>query len=235
MKTITLAAAALAPLALGACATLFGSASPFAFDKKGELVEFNYAWSAEASRQPALVRQLRRDLEAAFKSTTDTATADRASARAGDRPFKGHLYTRRWTTAGQSPRLLSLDGRLSASTGGDPSRRADGLLWDRSARSEIRLEQLFASAAAVDQMVRVPGCALLARRLPSAGAVPCPGAGAFIPADDNDNRRFDHFRLVAPITRGGDPFTAVNVPVTAALLATLKPAYRPGFEVAQPQ
>ena len=97
------------------------------------------------------------------------------------------------------------------------------------------------SAAAAQQLYRAPGCALLARRLspgaPSAVTTPCPDSNgaALLLADDNDNRRFDHFRLVAPAPRGGDPFVVVNIGVTPALLATLKPAYRAGFEVAQPQ
>ena len=33
-----------APLALAGCATLFGPRSPFAVDRKGDTVEFNYAW-----------------------------------------------------------------------------------------------------------------------------------------------------------------------------------------------
>jgi hypothetical protein len=233
MKPITLAIL-FAPLGLGACATLFGAASPFAFDRKGELVEFNYAWSAEASRQPALVRRLRRDLEAAFASTTAAAEADRAAAKASGRLFKGHRYTRRWTTAGQSARLLSLDGRLTASTGAAASHRADGLLWDRATRTAIAVDQLFVAAGSAAQLVRTPGCALLARR-DAAASCASPGAVAMLPADDNDNGRFDHFRLVAPTPARGADATVVNVAVSAALLATLKPAYRAGFEVAQPQ
>ena len=39
--------ALLAPLALSACAT--GRGGPFAFGKKGELVDFSYSWPAEAT------------------------------------------------------------------------------------------------------------------------------------------------------------------------------------------
>ena len=64
MKQILL----LAPLALAGCATIFGPKSPFALDRKGELVEFNYAWSAEASAVPTLVRRLNSDLETSFSA-----------------------------------------------------------------------------------------------------------------------------------------------------------------------
>jgi hypothetical protein len=221
--------AALLPLALGGCATLFGPASPFAYDKKGELVEFNYAWSAEASRQPMLVRRLRADLEQAFKATAAAAEADRSEARASGRPFKAHRYTRRWETAGQSSRLLSLDGRLSASTGAGATYRADTALWDRSTRSLIQPQQLFLSSAAADQFGVRAGC-LGKARIPGPDVADCVPAGvAPVPADRDNNRLFDHFRVVAP----GPRPVIVAIPVTAQMLAALKPAYRPGFEVAQ--
>src|SRR5687767_588115 len=107
MKLILL----LAPVALTGCATLFGPSGPFAVDRKDDLIEFNYAWSAEASAHPALVRRLRGDLETSWSAASATAQADRAKARANNFPFRGHLYNRRWTTAGLSSRLLSLEGR----------------------------------------------------------------------------------------------------------------------------
>ncbi|MDQ3074831.1 MAG: hypothetical protein M3Q88_04365 [Pseudomonadota bacterium] len=249
MKQIALFAA-LAPLTLGACATLFGSASPFAYDKKGDLVEFNYSWSAEASRNPSLVRRLRGDLERSFATAAATAEADRARALAMKRPFRAHQYSRRWTTAGQSSRLLSLDGRLLASTGrAQPSHGADGLLWDRSARAEVKLDRLFNTSAALDRLVRVPGCGMLdlerarrhrARVTPGAAFTDCPASSALtlVPSDTNRNRRFDHIRLTAPHSVAGayaEGDHSIALPITATMLAAIKPAFRPSFEVGQPQ
>ena len=58
-----------------------------------------------------LVRRLRGDLETAWSAAIDAAQADRAAAQAAKRPFDGHQFNRRWITAGQSPRLLSLEGQ----------------------------------------------------------------------------------------------------------------------------
>ncbi len=241
------ASAVLAPLALAACIGPFARSAPYAYDKKGDLVEFNYAWSAEVSANPVLRRRLRADLERSFTASAAAAETDRASAQAAGRPFHGHQYSRRWTTAGQSARLLSLDGRLLASTGGaHPDHSADGLLWDRASRAEIKPDRLFTNGSSLQTLVRVPGCAMLAsertRRLgnvPATGemANPCPTEGvAVVPSDADHNRRFDHIRLLAPNGSAGayvEGTYDLSVPVTATMLAAIKPLYRAGFEVAQ--
>jgi hypothetical protein len=230
IKTIL---AGLSPLALGACATLF-PASPFAYDKKGDLVEFNYAWSAEASRTPGLARKLKVDLEREFSIAATAAEVERAAARATGKTYRGSSYSRRWTTAGQSARLLSLDGRLKARDGsGNVVRRADGLLWDRSARAEVAVDRLFDQTGAADTMLRLPGCAKLRIATPT-----CRRDVAIIPVDSDRNRRFDHVRLIVPsrsTVDASDPGEDLDVAVSATMLAALKPVYRAGFEVAQPQ
>jgi hypothetical protein len=251
MKQIALPVAlALAlPLALTACIGPFARIAPYAYDKKGDLVEFNYAWSAEVSADPRLRRILKADLERSFSATAAAAEADRAASAAAGRPFHSHQYNRRWTTAGQSPRLLSLDGRLMAFTGGaHPDHAATGLLWDRYARASIKPDRLFVNASSLGTLVRAPSCAMLAsertRRLGDAPAsdgmaAPCPTAGvAVIPSDANHNRRFDHIRVVAVNGVAGPNVEGtydLSVPVTANMLAAIKPLYRSGFEVAQPQ
>ncbi len=242
----------LAPLALAltSCAVPFARTSPYAFGNKGDLVEFNYAWSAEATAIPALVLRLRGDLETSWRAAATTAQADRAEALAMKRPFNGHQYSRRWTSAGQSRRLLSLDGRTLVFTGDPPpSHGAEGLLWDRSARAEIKVERLFSASSALQTLVRAPYCAKLdeERAKRRGGAVPSGGAFtscprfdklAIVPTDSNTDRRFDLLRIVAPNGVAG-PYAEgsydVVVPVTAAMRAALKPAYRLSFKVAQPQ
>ena len=244
MKPITLLAA-LAPLSLGACATLFGPASPFAFDKKGDLVEFSYAWSAEASRHPALVRQLRRDLETSFNATTAAAAADRAGAKVAGHPFRGHSFSRRWTTAGQSSRLLSLDGRTSTYTGGaHPNRGAKALLWDRRLKREVTLASLLASPSSLTNLLRPNYCtAVDAERLRRRGApsragamfADCPRLDqlTLIPLDRDKDGRFETLRLIAdPYVAGpySQGYYVIDQAVSARFRSALKPAYRASFE-----
>ena len=226
MKPITLLAA-LAPLTLGACATLFGPGSPFAVDRKGDLVEFTYAWSAEASRNPLLARHLRADLERAFAASASTARADRAATFAAGRKFVGHRYDRRWTTAGQSARLLSLDGSLAVTTGAGSTARADGLLWDRPRRREVRIEQLFTTPAAFDALVRLPGCARIER------ACATPRDLTVGPGDSDRNRRFDHLRVAATAGSARATIADSRLAISAAMLAAIDPAFRASFEVGQ--
>ena len=245
MKQILL----LAPLALAGCATIFGPKSPFALDRKGELVEFNYAWSAEASAVPTLVRRLNSDLETSFSAASTTAQADRSAAQTAKRPFTAHQFNRRWTTSGQSARLLSLGGETLYSTGGAyPSHGADALLWDRLTRREIKVERLFSASDELEKLVQASFCVTLegerAKRRGTATQVSdasseCAKIGklAVRPADSNANRRFDRFRLIAPPGVVGAPAEGrydIAVPVTAAMRSALKPAYRSSFEV-QPQ
>lgn len=240
MKHIAL----LAPLALSACATPFAAGSPYAFDNKGDLVEFNYAWSAEATATPALARHLRGDLESSWRAAATTAHADRVLAQANKRKFVGHQYSRRWTTAGQSTRLISLSSNVLVFTGGaQPSRGADGLVWDRRQNKEVKATALFTSGDDLSRLVRAPFCDRLAaerqRRLGVAngngGNMPCPGldALAFVPSDRNGNRRFDEFRVIAPHGAAGayaEGSYDLGIPVTAAMRAALKPLYRSSFE-----
>ena len=105
---------------------------------------------------------VRGDLERAFRDTATAAEADRATAKAAGRTFNGHRYSRRWTTAGQSAQLLSLDGRLRASTGGPASTSVDGLLWDRRARARVPVarsldRRLVISADAIGRLAGADG------------------------------------------------------------------------------
>lgn len=227
----------LAPLALAGCATLFGPRAPFAEDRKGDLVEYNYAWSAEASAVPQLVRRLQSDLETLFSAATARAQSDRAAARLANRPFNGHRFNRRWTTAGQSSRLLSLQGEtviLAGST--DASRGIAGLLWDRLARREVKAVQLFAGNGLATRL-HAPYCASLQRSPGSAPACPSLETFVVIPTDSDGDRRFDRFRLAmtqSAFGASGDGRHEQLVPVTSDMRAALRAPYRSSFAV-QPQ
>ena len=232
------------PLALAGCATLFGPTNPYAVDRKGDLVEYNYAWSAEASAVPALVRRLQADLETLFTAATSRAQADRAAAKAANRPFVGHQFNRRWTTAGQSPRLLSLYAETLLFTGGaHPSHGADALIWDRLARREVQPEALFSARDGMDKLVRADFCRIFlgerAKRGAPAQLGDCPQFDklAVLPADSDGDRRFDRFRLIAPHGVAGGYAEGrydIAVAVTPEIRTALRWAYRSSFEV-QPQ
>ena len=244
------------PLLIGAlflsgCSVLFPDKPrpPFRFGDKGDLVDFNYGWPAEASVIPALDRRFRGALDAAWRQELAAAVADRAAARAARRKYDGHQFSFDWNTAGQSRRLLSLEGMATTDPGGaHPSHRTDALLWDRSAKSVVAPAALLADPSRLSALVQPAFCAALDRERIKRRAVAephprsrtCPPLAevTLVPSDYNRNGRFESLRLTADPNVAGSPpegFYMVIVPVTAGFLAALKPRYRPSFEVSQRQ
>lgn len=238
-----LALALALPVLLSACATIVPP-SPFAYGKKGDLVDFRYSWSAEASAIPALARRFQADLDSTFRDTLAGATADRASAARDKRPFSGHQFAFDWTTAGNTPGLLSLKGAMSSFTGGAHGNRGNkALLWDRRTGRAIAPASLLAAPDKLDALLRPAYCTALSaersrrRGTPTAatdlfGDCPTLGQLSLVPADTNHDRRFDTLRLIA------DPYVAgpwvegdyvVDVPVTARFVTALKPMWRRDF------
>ena len=242
----------IAALLLSACNGPFGGrprTTPYKFGDKGDLVDFNYSWSAEASAIPALEQRFRAMLDKAWREELAAAVADRAKAVAAGRPYAGHQFAFDWDTAGQSRRLLSLEGRSSTLTGDrHPSHGTAALLWDRRTRAAIAPSALLAAPARLSSLVHANFCRGLDRERAKRRAVAPPGAQArfcpaidkitLVPSDTNANARFDVLRLTADPEIAGsyaEGVYLVVLPVTAGFVAALKPVYRSSFEVAQPQ
>ena len=239
-------------LLVSACSGPFGGkprTNPYKFGDKSDLVDFNYSWSAEASAIPALEKRFRAQLEKAWREELTFAVTDRAKAAAARRDYAGHQFSFDWNTAGQSRRLLSLEGLSSTLTGDfHPSHGTAALLWDRRTGIAIAPSALFAVPAGVSALVQAGFCKGLDRERAKRRAVaprtsparPCPAIGevTFVPSDTNSNARFDSLRLTADPELAGsysEGVYLVVLPVTASFVAALKPAYRSSFEVAQPQ
>lgn len=104
----------------------------FVFDEKNELIEFHYAWSAEAAAVPQLVDRFRKEMDKVKTELVAGAQADKAARDKQGDDFNGHTSSTDYTTAGQSDRLLSLQGEIGAYTGGAHGNHGTSpLLWDR--------------------------------------------------------------------------------------------------------
>ena len=239
-------------LLLSACSGPFGGkprTPPHKFGDKGDLVDFNYSWSAEASAIPALEQRFRAILDKAWREELAAALQDRAQAAAAKREYGGHQFAFEWNTAGQSRRLLSLEGLSSTLTGDrHPNHGTGALLWDRRSGTAIAPSALLAVPSRLSALVHTDFCKGLDRERAKrramvprgAPARPCPAIGnvTLVPSDTNANRRFDSLRLTAdPEVAGSfdEGVYLVVLPVTARFVAALKPLYRSSFEVAQPQ
>src|SRR5687767_7585091 len=81
---------------------------PYSADEENELIEFHYAWSAEAAAVPQLVDRLREDMAKAKAELIAGAEEDKAMRAEQGSEFHGFMSSTDYKTAGQSDRLLSL-------------------------------------------------------------------------------------------------------------------------------
>jgi Deacetylase PdaC len=222
-----------------------GQAKPFKSELKTADAEFSYSWSAEVSAVPALAKRFTADMRKQRAATIAGGTEYNAERKKrGEEPL-GYMHSTAIETAGQSPRLLSLKIDVGEFTGGAHGNSgSDGLLWDRRLTREIAINDLFIQRNALTNLTRTAYCKALDReRLKRRGGEKiggqfddCPRFDelAILPADTKRNGRFDTIRFIAsPYVAG--PYVEgdyeLELPVTRQLIAAIKPAYRPSFEI----
>lgn len=221
------------------------AAAPVKIERTSKLLQFTFAWPANAAAVPALDHRFRSELAKALKQSLANAREDQALAKTQQRPFNQHLYSMQWSSAGETPRLLSLQSELSTFEGGaHPNTSYGALLWDRQAKQDISLGSLFLRRGSFAALMRTPYCKALDKErtkrregfkmdLPEFNACPKFSELAIAPADRDRDGRFDSIDFVAsPYTAG--PYAegqyAIRLPVTRQLIAAVKPAYRASFE-----
>jgi hypothetical protein len=243
MKQGIFVTAALLLLATAADARPINPLKPLKIVRNSAFLEFTYEWPSEANAVPQLVRRFQAEAQKDYRGAIDNARMDQKLAREQKRDFNPEFYSKQWTTAGQTPRLLSLQFQLGAFTGGaHPNTVYGALLWDRRLRHEIDVTALFLRSGAFAALTRTRYCAALdAERLKrrngeklTGSFAECPKFSelAIAPADKNKDGRFDTIEYVAsPYTAG--PYVegpyAISVPVTSQLIAAIKPEYRNSF------
>ena len=207
-------------------------------------LEFSYEWPLKADQIAALRGFLRADMEKAFAQARSDAAADSRQAHANHYPFRQHSYSMSWDLEGETARLVSLEGSLAFDTNGaHPNSATKSLLWDRSSAQRLSITSLFLAANRFEQLTSASFCRALdaerARRRQGERLegefAKCPSYKelSIIPVDRNHNHRFDHISFVAsPYVAG--PYVEgeydISLPVTADLIAALRPAYRGSFE-----
>lgn len=207
-------------------------------------LEFSYVWPAEAVAIPALDLKLYADAKADLAKAQKYASEDERLRASKERDF-GHYYSMTWSNAGQSARLLSLEGAWETYTGGaHPAHGSRTLLWDRSKNRAIDVSSLFVKSTSFPALTRATYCKALdeerAQRREGEkldgdfGACPNYSELKIAPFDNDGDGRFDRLHFVAeeyvagPYVEG--PY-ATPLPVTAQLIMALKPEYRSSFEV----
>lgn len=208
---------------------------------------FAYSYPVVAARIPTLRRWLDADKARLRVHTARGAAAERVDATRNGFPFRRFETQKVWKVVTDTPRLLSLSAQSYKYTGGAHGNSATAtLVWDKASRQRLAPIALFTAPAALEAAVRTSYCQRLkAERTRRLGAAVGGGADdpfARCPAfkdlvlllGSTDRRHIDRIGLVA------DPYVAgsyaegryeIDLPVTAALLATVKPAYRAAFSI----
>jgi hypothetical protein len=222
------------------------AAKAFAYEEENDFIEFHYAWSAETAAIPQLETEFRAEMDRGKSKLLELSKSDARNRENGPLVY---AITKDIKTAGQAGRLLSLEDSFYEFTGGAHGNHGTkGLLWDRLAKKEMEVADLFTAPANMDRLLTQPWCDALNKAREKKRGEPVGGGGMFdecpklgeisiIPADKDGNGKFERLVLVA------DPYVAgsyaegdyeIELPVTADLIAAIRSDYRESFE-GQPQ
>jgi hypothetical protein len=233
-------------LAVALLGATTAAAAPVKIERNSKLLQFTYAWPAEAAAVPALDRRFRSDMDKSLREFLANAREDQALAKQQKRPFNQHYYAMQWTTAGQTPRLLSLQNQLGTFEGGaHPMTTYNALLWNRRAHTPVSIAALFVRPGDLAAVTRAAYCKALdaerakrreGMKIDLAEFNQCPKYSdlAIAPVDKDKDGKFDALRFVAsPYVAG--PYVegdyAIILPLTPKLISDLKPDYRASFEL----
>ena len=212
-------------------------------EKDGGTREFAYKWPAAVSAIPALAERLTAERTKALgeqKTDWDASLADFAGEDCVS--CKTLSFAKEWKVVADLPRYLSLSAEMYFYTGGAHGNSGfDALVWDREAGAAISPVDMFTSEAALQDALGAPWCkALNAERMKRMGAdftddgfFSCPPiADLTLLVGSSDKRAFNRIGLIAaPYVAGSYAEGAyeVTLPVTPAVLAAVKPAYKAAF------
>lgn len=220
---------------------------PIVLDSETPILDWHVSWPAEVSAIPPLEQLIRGPAEKAQREYTKQAADDKAEREKQGFPWPGaYKYSVDVAIAGDTPRLLSLTRDWFEFTGGaHPNHGTEGILWDRKGWRAVKIGELFGNGdAAFSALVAADYCAALDRERKKRRGDEEPGE-----ADDPfwSCPKFEELQIIPQAGKGGaftkllfhaDPYTAgpyaegdydIELPVTAAMIAALKPEYRSSF------
>jgi len=221
----------------------------FSVKDRNDLLEFSYKYPGEAAGVPEIVSVLKTDMDKGRAGALRDAEAGRRESKANGFPFNAYSLETEWKVRGDTPRFLSIASETYIFSGGAHGMTAyDALLWDRGQRRLLKTTDLFTSPAAFATAARPGFC----KALDAARAEKRKGYGedAVASPDDPFNACVDPLKqTLVPVGKKGmlsairviiGPYEAgpyvegsyeIDVPVTGAVLAAVKPEYRGAFAV----
>ena len=207
--------------------------------------EFKYSWPAAAARQSALVRYLTQDREKSLAELETETTDAQKEAKENDYPYNAYSSSMKWEKVTELPGFLSLSGEWYTYTGGAHGMSGvNSLIWDKTNEKPLDGTELFTDKSDLDQAVQSEFCDKLDKERSKRRGAPV------MRSDDNgfsecikpseqtvlvgssNGTTFDRLTIYAgPYSAG--PYVEgayeINLAVTSAVLAAVKPAYKKNF------
>jgi hypothetical protein len=224
-------------------------APPVGQDRKikesNDRYEFEFNYPAAADAIPQLKAKFDADLaEQRAKLVTESREAADEAKKDGF-PYHPHSFSTDWKVVTDLPNWLSLSTIVSTYEGGaHPNYVFDALLWDKAANGQIAAADLFTSKAALSKAIGPAFCdAIDSQRAEKRGERIERESGDMFtncldPLDytlilgSAGKVGFDRIGILVPPYEAG-PYAEgsyeVTLPVTAKLIALVKPEYRKFF------
>ncbi|HTI30868.1 MAG TPA: DUF4163 domain-containing protein [Sphingomonas sp.] len=210
-------------------------------------LDYFYRTPARANAFPPLKRWFAADARAAKAKFDREVARERAASKKGNYPFNGWAATREWKVVTETPRFLSLSlAGYAFSNGAHGSAFFDGLLYDKTARQRVKPVALFVSSSGLSRTIRTDFCRALDKQREEKRGTKVSRNDMFGECIDPLNstlilgsrsgRAFDRIGiLIGPYEAGAyaEGTYDVTLPVTPAIIAQVKPAYRGAFAVAR--
>ena len=181
----------------------------FVVDEKNDLVEFHFAWSAEAAAVPELVNPLPRRMEKVKADSERGREGGQGHARQGGLRLQRPMSSTELQNGRPVRPPAQPAADVGAYTGGAHGNYGtSALLWDRAGKREIKFADLFAAPANRDRLLTQRWCDALNKAREEKRGEPVGGGGMFddcpkldeiaiIPTDSDGNGRFERLILIA--------------------------------------
>ena len=211
------------------------------------LLTWQASWPAEVNAIPELEKLIRGPAEKALAEYTKFAREDKANRDKDGISFNPYEYSDSVDVVGDTSRLLSLARHHTEYSGGaHPNHGTDGILWDKAAKARITAAGLLVDGSSLEALYREAFC----KGLNEERAVRREGEDAQGDPESPFDQcpKFSEIKVIPTGPAGGgamttlvfhaDPYVAgpyvegdydVDLPVSAAFIAALKPEYRSSF------
>ena len=228
-----------------AAATASSSVQGVKVAEETDLFSYAFSYPAEVTAQPRLAALLTERAERVKAGMIADAKEAQGFAKAEGYPFHPHSYGAKWQRVADLPGHLSLSNDFHTYTGGAHGMYGlEGLVWDKAAQRALPSEELFVSPGALGTAMGDTVCIALNQEREKRRGAPvdprdelfsdCPALDeATILVGSSNGKTFDRITVwFGPYVAGAYAEGAYDLdfPVTQAMLAAVKPAYRDAFD-----